>query len=187
MVVGAGLRALSRVRACSTAAAIATLLRASVGSAASRRAVDGKCPRRCSLPPSVAQEKPQQRARTCIGDAPSTRIRFQTKRMGRRSRNRSRREMAKNTASRVERRDRMARVHVSDDVWADFRAAAGHRPISEVLGELVSREVDRYRSRRLRDGQLAADELVYALEDARRQRGDLELIVERLERLHRPR
>jgi hypothetical protein len=79
----------------------------------------------------------------------------------------------------------MARVRVSDDVWADFRAAAGNRPISEVLGELVSREVDRQRSKRLRQGQLEPSELVEALEDARRQRGDLELIVERLERLSR--
>ena len=35
---------------------------------------------------------------------------------------------------------RMARVQVSDDVWSEFRAVAGNRPISEVLGELVTRE-----------------------------------------------
>src|SRR4051795_2555809 len=103
--------------------------------------------------------------------------------MGRRSRNRK--PPAGTGTTRVERRDRMARVQVADDVWADFRAAAGNRPISEVLGELVSREVDRYRSRRLRDGQLDPDELVDALEDARRQQADLALIVERLERLSR--
>jgi hypothetical protein len=79
----------------------------------------------------------------------------------------------------------MARVQVADDVWADFRAAAGNRPISEVLGELVSREVDRYRSKRLRDGRLDPDELVDALGDARRQHADLAVIVERLERLRR--
>jgi hypothetical protein len=79
----------------------------------------------------------------------------------------------------------MARVQVADDVWADFRAAAGNRPISDVLGELVSREVDRYRSKRLRQGQLEPSELVDALEDARRQQADLALIVERLERLSR--
>ena len=65
--------------------------------------------------------------------------------------------------------------------------AAGNRPISEVLGELASREVDRYRSKRLRQGQLEPGELVDALEDARRQQQDLALIVERLERLHQPR
>ena len=79
----------------------------------------------------------------------------------------------------------MARVQVTDDVWADFRAAAGNRPISEVLGELVARQVDRYRSRRLRDGRLDPAALVDALEDARRQQADLALIVERLERLSR--
>jgi hypothetical protein len=79
----------------------------------------------------------------------------------------------------------MARVQVADDVWADFRAAAGHRPISEVLGELVTREVDRYRSRRIRDGQLDSRELADALEYAARQQADLAAIAERLERLRR--
>jgi hypothetical protein len=79
----------------------------------------------------------------------------------------------------------MARVQVADDVWADFRAAAGHRPISEVLGELVSREVDRYRSKRLRDGELPAREITEALEQAARQQADLAAIVDRLEALRR--
>ncbi len=79
----------------------------------------------------------------------------------------------------------MARVQVADDVWADFRAAAGHRPVSEVLGELVTNEVDRHRSRRLRDGQLDPREVTDALEQAARQQGDLAVIVGRLERLHR--
>jgi hypothetical protein len=111
------------------------------------------------------------------------------KRMSRRSRsrNRSRAERATNTTSRGERRDRMARVQVSDEVWADFRTAAGNRPISEVLGELVSREVDRYRSKRLRQRQLEPSQLVDALEDARRQQQDLAVLVARLERLHQPR
>jgi hypothetical protein len=79
----------------------------------------------------------------------------------------------------------MARVQVADDVWADFRAAAGHRPISEVLGELVTREVARYRSKRLRDGELHAREITDALEQAGRQQADLAAIVERLEALRR--
>jgi hypothetical protein len=79
----------------------------------------------------------------------------------------------------------MARVQVLNDVWADFRTAASNRPISDVLGELVSREVDRYRSKRLREGQLEPSELADALKDARRQQRDLKLIVERLERLSR--
>jgi hypothetical protein len=106
--------------------------------------------------------------------------------MARKSRNRSRPPTPRKTTPPVEQRDRMARVQVSDDVWADFRTAAGNRPISEVLGELVSREVDRYRSKRLRQGQLEPSELVDALEDARRQQQDLALIVERHERLHQP-
>lgn len=104
--------------------------------------------------------------------------------MGRRSRQRSRQGASSAAASRTERRDRMARVQVADDVWADFRTAAGHRPISDVLGELVTREVDRYRSRRVRDGQLDPGELVDALADAARQQADLAAIVERLEQLH---
>jgi hypothetical protein len=75
----------------------------------------------------------------------------------------------------------MARVAVADDVWTDFRAAAGHRAVSEVLGELVEREVARYRSQRLRDGRLEPRELVEALERARLQQDDLATIVERLE------
>ncbi len=78
---------------------------------------------------------------------------------------------------------RMARVAVADDVWADFRAAIGHRPISEVLGDLVAQEVERYRSRRLKDGQLEPRELVDALARARRQQEELAVLVERLERL----
>ena len=46
--------------------------------------------------------------------------------MGRRSRNRK--LPVRTGTTRVERRDRMARVQVADDVWADFRAAAGNRP-----------------------------------------------------------
>lgn len=65
----------------------------------------------------------------------------------------------------------MARVQIADDVWADFRAAAGNRPISEVLGELVTREVGRYRSRRIRDGQLDPRELADALEGRRAAAG----------------
>jgi hypothetical protein len=77
----------------------------------------------------------------------------------------------------------MARVSVSDDVWADFRGAIGSRPISEALGELIEREVQRYRSRHLHDGQLEPRELLDALDRARAQQADLETIVARLEAL----
>jgi hypothetical protein len=63
----------------------------------------------------------------------------------------------------------MARVQATDEVWADFRALAGYRPIAQVLGELVEREVDRYRSRRLKDNELEPRELLDALDRAQRQ------------------
>src|SRR5918997_952004 len=100
--------------------------------------------------------------------------------MGRRSRQvKQQREAATATTTK---RDRMARVQVDDATWADFRALAGYRPVSEVLGELVTREVERYRSRRLREGELDDRELVEALDRAREQQADLMAIVERLER-----
>jgi hypothetical protein len=81
----------------------------------------------------------------------------------------------------------MARVLATDDVWADFRAACAYRPISVVLGELVEREVARYRSRRLRDGALDPRELIEALDQARQQQEDLAALVERLELLRNSR
>src|SRR5215211_273883 len=98
--------------------------------------------------------------------------------MGRRSRQRSKTVPAVPPT----RRDRMARVHVADDVWADFRSLAGDRPIAAVLGELVTREVSRNRSRRVREGRLDDRELVDALERARATHADLEVIAARLER-----
>ena len=83
------------------------------------------------------------------------------------------------------RRDRMARVQVTDDVWNDFRALAGYRPMSELLGELVTREVEKYRSQKLRDGRLEPRELLDALERAREQQQDLEALVSRLEAIRR--
>ena len=76
----------------------------------------------------------------------------------------------------------MARVQVADEVWADFRSLAGDRPIAAVLGELVTREVTRDRSRRGREGQLDDRELVDALDRARTTQAELETIAERLER-----
>lgn len=56
--------------------------------------------------------------------------------MGRRSRQRLKTKVAVPPT----RRDRMARVNVADDVWADFRSLAGDRPIAAILGELVTRK-----------------------------------------------
>jgi hypothetical protein len=98
--------------------------------------------------------------------------------MGRRSRQRLKTKVAVPPT----RRDRMARVNVADDVWADFRSLAGDRPIAAILGELVTREVTRDRSRRVREGQLDDRELVDALERARATQAELETLVDRVER-----
>jgi hypothetical protein len=76
----------------------------------------------------------------------------------------------------------MARIAVSDKVWADFRTVAGQRPLSLVLAELVEREVDLYRQRRVRDGTADDHELLVALVEARELQRDLAEIASRLER-----
>lgn len=78
---------------------------------------------------------------------------------------------------------RMARVRASAELWTDLRALAGPRPISELLGELVAREVDRHRSQQLRSSEFQPRELLEVVERARSQQADLALIVERLEAL----
>jgi len=80
----------------------------------------------------------------------------------------------------------MARVQVDNEVWREFRAIAGYRPISELLGELVEREVCKARSSRLRDGRLDDREVVEALARAREQQDELAAIVARLESLREP-
>lgn len=104
--------------------------------------------------------------------------------MGKRSRQRIRAEERGRPVPA--KRDRMARVQVDDDVWREFRALAGYRAISEVLGELVEREVCRARSSRLRSGRLDDREVVDALDRARAQQAELAAIVARLESLRAP-
>jgi hypothetical protein len=79
-------------------------------------------------------------------------------------------------------RDHQARVKVSDDVWSDFRQATRNSSVAIALGELVTREVDRYRARRLREGAAAEQELLEALERAQELHADLAELVKRLER-----
>src|SRR3954467_14716135 len=79
-------------------------------------------------------------------------------------------------------RDHMARVRVPDDVWSEFRAAAGARPISVVLGDLVQREVDRHRARRAKAGSLDDRELLAALDRAHDLQEGLSATVAALER-----
>ena len=45
----------------------------------------------------------------------------------------------------------MARVQVSDEVWAAYRASLGTVPVSAALGELVRREVGRKARRSAND------------------------------------
>lgn len=76
----------------------------------------------------------------------------------------------------------MARVQVDDQTWAAFKHAAGPVPISELLGQLVTRHVERQAARRLRDGVVDDFELVTALERARELHANAAVIVTRLER-----
>ena len=75
----------------------------------------------------------------------------------------------------------MARVHVDDQTWAAFKQAAGPVPISEVLGQLVTKHVDREAARRLRDGSVEDRQLLDTLAEARELHADVAAIVARLE------
>lgn len=103
--------------------------------------------------------------------------------MGRRSR-----KQAANRAARrpPPRRDHMARVHVTDEVWAEFRRAAGNTPMSQLLGRLVEREVERDQARRIREGTVDDQVLLDALERARELHEDVTALVARLERRAAP-
>jgi hypothetical protein len=79
-------------------------------------------------------------------------------------------------------RDHQARVKVSDDVWTDFRAATRNSSVSIALGDLVTREVDRYRALRVREGSADEQELIEALERAYELHAELAELVKRLER-----
>ena len=75
------------------------------------------------------------------------------------------------------RRDRMARVQVSDEVWSAFRANLGATPVSVALGELVRREVGR------RERRTASDEqgVRLAVQDARAVVEELREMIARLD------
>ena len=72
----------------------------------------------------------------------------------------------------------MARVQVSDEVWAAYRVSLGTTPVSVALGELVRREV----GRAARCAASDSDGLRVALEDARQLSGELAALIARLER-----
>ncbi len=96
--------------------------------------------------------------------------------MGRRSRRRT------SSGTPAPLRDHQARVKVSDDVWADFREATRNRSVAIALGVLVTREVDRYRARRVQEGSADEQELLEALERAQKLHAELAELVTRLER-----
>jgi len=98
--------------------------------------------------------------------------------MGRRGRQRAVRAAQAARAPR----DRMARVQVSDEVWAAYRAGLGMTPVSVALGELVRREVGRAARRSASDVTGAR----LALEDARRLSDELASLITRLERATGP-
>ena len=98
--------------------------------------------------------------------------------MGRRSRKQAAERAARRSPAR---RDHMARVHVTDEVWAEFRRAAGNTPMSQLLGRLVEREVERDRARRIREGTVDDEVLLDALERARELHEEVAALVARLE------
>jgi hypothetical protein len=72
----------------------------------------------------------------------------------------------------------MARVQVSDETWAAFRAQLGVTPVSVALGRLVQRQVGRAQRQSASD----AGGVRLALEDARAVAAELASLIARLER-----
>jgi hypothetical protein len=75
----------------------------------------------------------------------------------------------------------MARVQVDDATWRRFKAAAGETPISDLLGQLVSRYVQRHEAHQAAGGTIGDGELLEALGRATELQRDLAQLVERLE------
>src|SRR4051794_33067175 len=104
--------------------------------------------------------------------------------MGRRSRRRASTDPHRQRAPATS--DRQARVKVTDDVWDDFRLLTRTEGVGEALGRLVTREVERWRTRRVRDGSADDQAVLDALERAHELQAHLAAIVARLERRHQP-
>jgi hypothetical protein len=79
------------------------------------------------------------------------------------------------------RRDRMARVEVSDETWAAYRALLGSVPVSRAIGRLIEREVASHRRRTALD----ADGVREAVHEARVVARELETLIARLEMAER--
>lgn len=71
----------------------------------------------------------------------------------------------------------MARVQVSDETWAAYRASLGAAPVSVALGKLVEREVASHRRRTAVDADAVSD----AVQDARVVADELATLIARLE------
>src|SRR3954447_15703709 len=104
--------------------------------------------------------------------------------MGRRSRRRASADSHKARTPAI--RDRQARVKVTDDVWDDFRLLTRSEGVGEALGRLVTRDVERWRAARIRDGSADDQAVLDALERARELQTDLAAIVAQLERKQQP-
>src|SRR4051795_5220717 len=104
--------------------------------------------------------------------------------MGRRNRRRASTDPRQKRAQAI--RDRQARVKVADDVWDDFRLLTRAEGVGDALGRLVTREVERGRVARIRDGSADDQAVLDALEHAHELQADLGAIVARLERRQRP-
>lgn len=98
--------------------------------------------------------------------------------MGRRARRRGASPAANHAPKK---RDRQARVSVTNEVWREFKGAVGQRPIGARLGELVEREVERHRARRIRENDVDDQELLAALDRGREMAKDMQDLVVRLE------
>jgi len=75
----------------------------------------------------------------------------------------------------------MARVQVDDATWQGFKRAAGDTPISELLGQLVTRHVHNHQARQAEAATIDDRELLDALERATELHRNLGRLVERLE------
>lgn len=67
--------------------------------------------------------------------------------------------------------------------WREFRHELGPNTVAQRLGELVTRDLDERRRRRLHNGQLDPREVQEALEQAAELKRDLAAITRRLEAL----
>src|SRR4051794_13519481 len=105
--------------------------------------------------------------------------------MGRRNRRRASTDPHQKRVPAI--RDRQARVKITDDVWRDFRLLTQREGVGEALGRLVTREVERWRIKRIRDGSADDEVVLGALERARELQAELATITARLERLAQPR